>query len=73
MVEYRFPKPLTEVRILVGPPNKLLSRFFVGLLYPAPLTVLFELDFALNKLLVFGRPIVNALAFPAGQLYETVL
>ena len=65
--------PLNYRPLGVSVAKKLLSRLFVGLLYPAPLTILFELDFALNKLLVFGRPIVNALAFPAGQLYETVL
>ena len=39
----------------------------------APLAVLFELDFALNKLFVFGAPIVDALALLAGEFYQTIL
>lgn len=39
----------------------------------APFAVLFELNFALHQLLVLGRPIVNALAFVAGQFYESIL
>jgi hypothetical protein len=33
----------------------------------APLAILFELDFALDFLLVFAAPVVDAFAFTAGQ------
>jgi hypothetical protein len=40
----------------------------VYLLRAAPVAVLFELDFALDELFVFARPIVSALALAAGEL-----
>ena len=42
-------------------------------LYAAPLTVLLELNLALNKLFVLRRPVVNAFAFLAGELYQAIL
>jgi len=39
----------------------------------APFAVLFQLDLALDELFVLARPIVNAFAFLAGELYESVL
>jgi hypothetical protein len=42
-------------------------------LQSAPVAELFELDFALDKLLVFVAPVVRALALLAGELYEAVL
>ena len=53
--------------------RKLFLSFLVHSLRLAPLTILLELDLALNKFFVFGRPIVYALAFGAGQFYEAVL
>lgn len=51
----------------------LLARLLMHGLSPAPLAPLFELDLALHQLLVLGGPIVDALAFIAGELYQTVL
>ena len=42
-------------------------------LLTVPLAPLFEFYFALNKLLVFGAPIVNALALSALEFYESIL
>lgn len=42
-------------------------------LFAAPLAPLFKLDLALDELLVFGRPIVDALAVLAGKADKTVL
>ena len=42
-------------------------------LSPAPFAVLFELDLAHNQLLVFAGPIVNTLAFAAGEFYKAIL
>ena len=42
-------------------------------LLAAPLAPLFKLDFTLDELLVFGRPIVNALAVGAGEADQAVL
>jgi hypothetical protein len=42
-------------------------------LLAAPLAPLFKLDLALDELLVFGRPIVNALAVGAGEADQAVL
>jgi len=53
--------------------RKLFLSFFVESLRFTPATILLELDFALNKFFVFGRPIVYAFAFGAGQFYEAVL
>jgi hypothetical protein len=39
----------------------------------APLAVLLELNLTLNKLLVLGTPIVNALAVFAGEFDEAIL
>ena len=36
----------------------------------APVTILFDFDLTLNSLLILARPIINALAFGAGELYE---
>ena len=41
--------------------------------YLAPIAKLFELDFALNFLLVFARPVVNAFALTTGEFYEAIL
>ena len=57
---------------LQGAANLLFCLFVHGL-HTVPLTVLFELDFALHKLLVFGAPVVNALALGALQFYESIL
>jgi hypothetical protein len=42
-------------------------------LLAAPLAPFFKLDFTLDELLVFGRPIVNALAVLAGEADKAVL
>jgi hypothetical protein len=42
-------------------------------LLAAPLAPLLKLDFTLNELFVFGRPIVDTLAVLAGEADETVL
>jgi hypothetical protein len=42
-------------------------------LLAAPLAVLFELDFAHDKLLVLARPIVDTAAFAAREFYELIL
>jgi hypothetical protein len=42
-------------------------------LSPAPFAPFFELNFALYFLLIFGAPIVNALAFLALELDKAVL
>ena len=39
----------------------------------APFAELFQLDFALDKLLILARPIIDALAILAGQFDESVL
>jgi hypothetical protein len=52
---------------------KLFLALLVHLLGPAPLAILFELDFALNELLVFAGPVVSALALAAGELYQSFL
>jgi len=39
----------------------------------APLAVLFELDLALDELLVLAGPIVDASAFTAREFYELIL
>jgi len=51
----------------------LLLDLFVDRLGTAPFTKLFEFNFTLHQLLIFRRPVVYALAFGAGQLYESVL
>jgi len=56
-----------------GSVGGLLLCLFVHGLSPAPFAVLFELYFAFHQLFVLGRPIVDALAFAAGELYESVL
>ncbi len=50
----------------------LLDLFVLGLLF-TPLTVLFELNFASDKLLVLAAPVVDALAGTAGEFYEFIL
>ena len=40
---------------------------------PAPFAVFFELDFALDELLILARPIIGARALLARQFYELVL
>jgi hypothetical protein len=42
-------------------------------LSPAPFTVLLELYFTGYQLLVFAGPIIDALAFVAGELYKAFL
>ena len=42
-------------------------------LFAAPFAPLFKLDLALDELLVFGRPIVDALAVLAGKADKAVL
>ena len=49
-----------------------LDLFVFGLLF-APLTVLFELNFSSDKLLVLATPIVDALACTTGEFYEFIL
>ena len=39
----------------------------------APFAVLLQFDFALDELLVFARPIVDARTLRAGKFYELVL
>jgi hypothetical protein len=51
----------------------LFFNFLVDVAGTAPVTKLLELDFALNKLFVFGRPVVNALAFGTLEFYKSVL
>ena len=53
---------------LQGAANLLFCLFVHGL-HTVPLAPLFELNFALNELLVFGAPVVNALAFGTLQFY----
>ena len=53
--------------------EKLLLSLFVHRRSTAPLAELIELNFARHQLLVFARPIVDALAFAALQLYKAVL
>ena len=43
------------------------------LLYFAPFAILVELDFASDKLFVFARPVVDALACSTGQFDEFIL
>lgn len=40
---------------------------------PAPFAVLLKLDFTHHELLIFGAPIVNALALRALQLDKSIL
>jgi hypothetical protein len=54
----------------VGP---LLFSFFVHTLGPAPIAILFELDFALHTLAIFAGPIVNPFALLALEFNESVL
>jgi hypothetical protein len=42
-------------------------------LSPAPFAVLFELYFTGYQLFVFARPVVDTLAFVAGELYKAFL
>ena len=42
-------------------------------IFLAPLAILFQLNFAHNKLLVLAGPVIDALAFLAGQTYESIL
>ena len=46
---------------------------FVHGLSPAPLAILFELYFTGYQLLIFAGPIVDALAFAAGELDKAFL
>jgi len=52
---------------------RLLFRLLVFCVAFAPLTELLELDFFRHQLLVFARPIVDARALSAGDLYELIL
>ncbi len=56
-----------------GSVGGLLLCFFVHRRGTAPFTILFEFNFTFHQLLVLGRPIVDALAFAAGELYESIL
>ena len=47
----------------------LLFRLFVHGRSLAPFAILFKLDLALDELLVLARPVVDALAFVAGEFY----
>lgn len=49
-----------------------LDLFVLGLLL-TPFTILFELNFTSDKLLVLAAPIVDALASTAGEFYEFIL
>jgi len=51
----------------------LLFRLLVHHLLPAPFTIFFEFNFALNLLLIFPAPVVDAFAFSARELYEFIL
>jgi hypothetical protein len=51
----------------------LLFDLFVFGLRAAPTTILFEFDFAFDKLAVFARPIIDAAAFAARELDELIL
>jgi len=42
-------------------------------LSPAPIAELFKLYFAGDQFLVFGAPIIDALAFAALEFYEPIL
>ena len=42
-------------------------------LFPAPFAKLFDLDFALHELFIFTAPVVDALAFRAGEFNEKIL
>lgn len=54
--------------------SSLLFLYFVVLSMSfAPLTVLCDFNFALNKLLILAGPIVNTLTFLARELYESIL
>ena len=52
---------------------RLFLALFMHGLFSAPLTILFDLDLALYQLFIFAAPVVNALAFRAGQSYEKIL
>lgn len=52
---------------------RLFLRFFVHRLSPAPFAVLLELNFTLDELTVFPRPIVDAAALTASEFYELIL
>lgn len=51
----------------------LLFNLFMLRVFLAPLAVLFELEFLRYCLLVFARPVVDALARAAGKFYEFLL
>ncbi|OHA17760.1 MAG: hypothetical protein A2664_04080 [Candidatus Taylorbacteria bacterium RIFCSPHIGHO2_01_FULL_46_22b] len=51
----------------------LLLSLFMRRPLPTPIAKLFELDFALNFLLVFARPVVYAFALATGEFYEAIL
>lgn len=51
----------------------LFLSLFVRGLSPAPVAELFKLYFAGNQFLIFGAPIVDALAFAALEFYESIL
>ena len=48
-------------------PKELLFGFFVRQLLFTPLTIFLQLDFSSDEFLIFAGPIVDTLAFGAGQ------
>lgn len=53
--------------------SRLFLRLFVLRVSTAPTTVLLELNFALDELPVFARPIINTAALTAREFYELIL
>ena len=53
--------------------QNLLLRFFVHLLGAAPIAILFELNLALHQLLIFGGPVISALALATRELNQPFL
>ena len=53
--------------------ERLLLSLFVFCLCFAPFAVLLQFDFALNELLIFAGPIVDAPTFGAREFYELIL
>lgn len=51
----------------------LLLSFLVNCMRAARVTIFFELNLALNKLLVLASPIIEALALLAGEFYKLIL